>query len=101
MGQAQEYKYVAFPDSNAVWSTIIPDRQDASNNYNCVSIYLKHAIFNEDTVINNITGTLISKSKISGMKSYRLNTSDFPKGIYSYRLTSKKQKTATGKITIR
>ena len=49
----------------------------------------------------NITGTLISKSKISGMKSYRLNTSDFPKGIYSYRLTSKKQKTATGKITIR
>ncbi len=63
-GQAQEYKYIAFPDSNAVWSTTIPGgQQDASNNYACIRIYCKYAIFNEDTVINNITYHKLYRNK--------------------------------------
>lgn len=49
---AQEYQYVPFPDSNAVWSEIHwkpifdpPPRW----------VYNKYALFNEDTVINGIT----------------------------------------------
>lgn len=48
---AQQYKYVAFPDSNAVWSEIhwkpIFDPEP-------LWVYKQYALFNEDTVINGI-----------------------------------------------
>jgi hypothetical protein len=49
---AQEYKYVAFPDSNAVWSEVYwkPISQSGSR-----WVYNQYALFNEDTVINGIT----------------------------------------------
>ena len=46
--KAQEYQYVPFPDSNAVWSEYFWS-SDAPGVYN------KYALFNEDTVINSIT----------------------------------------------
>ena len=54
----------------------------------------------ETLEIFNIAGVIIYRHDISEQKNYRLNTFGFQKGIYSYRLTSGKQKTATGKITI-
>lgn len=49
---AQQYKYVAFPDSNAVWSEIhwkpIFDPEP-------LWVYKQYALFNEDTVINGIS----------------------------------------------
>jgi hypothetical protein len=48
---AQEYQYVPFPDSNAVWSEVYwkPDFQP------CPSwVYHKYALFNEDTVMNGL-----------------------------------------------
>jgi hypothetical protein len=49
---AQEYKYVPFPDSNAVWSEVYwkPISQPDPR-----WIYNQFALFNEDTVINGIT----------------------------------------------
>lgn len=44
---AQEYEYVPFPDSNAVWSEYYWS-SDAPGVYN------KYALFNEDTLINGI-----------------------------------------------
>ena len=46
--KAQEYQYVPFPDSNAVWSEFYWSSE-------APGIYNKYALFNEDTVINNIT----------------------------------------------
>lgn len=48
---AQQYKYISFPDSNAVWSEIhwkpIFDPEP-------LWVYKQYALFNEDTVINGI-----------------------------------------------
>ncbi len=49
---AQEYHYVQFPDSNAVWSEVY--WKPISEPYPRW-IYNKYALFNEDTVINGIT----------------------------------------------
>lgn len=48
---AQEYKYVSFPDSNAIWSEIYwkPISQPSPR-----WVYNQYALFNEDTVINGI-----------------------------------------------
>jgi hypothetical protein len=48
---AQEYQYVPFPDSNAVWSEVYwkPYGEPAP-----LWVFNKYAIFNEDTVINDI-----------------------------------------------
>jgi hypothetical protein len=49
---AQEYQYVPFPDSNAVWSEVYwkPISEPCPR-----WVYNKYALFNEDTVINGIT----------------------------------------------
>ena len=49
---AQEYQYVPFPDSNAVWSEVY--WKPISEPYPRW-VYNKYALFNEDTVINGIT----------------------------------------------
>lgn len=51
--KAQEYQYIPFPDSNAVWSEVFvePDYEANTMKY----IYNKFALFNEDTVLNGIT----------------------------------------------
>lgn len=48
---AQEYKYVPFPDSNAIWSEVFwkPISQP-----NPRWVYNQYALFNEDTVINGV-----------------------------------------------
>ena len=48
---AQEYKYVSFPDSNAIWSEIYwkPISQPSPR-----WVYNQYALFNEDTVINEV-----------------------------------------------
>ena len=49
---AQEYQYVPFPDSNAVWSEIHwKSYFDPPPRW----VYNQYALFNEDTVINDIT----------------------------------------------
>src|SRR5665811_499822 len=45
--KAQEYQYVPFPDSNAVWS-------ESYSSSDAPWIYNKYALFNEDTIINGI-----------------------------------------------
>ncbi|NQU88761.1 MAG: T9SS type A sorting domain-containing protein [Mariniphaga sp.] len=47
----QEYKYVPFPDSNAIWSEVFwkPISEPPPN-----WIYNQYALFNEDTLINGI-----------------------------------------------
>lgn len=45
---AQDYLYVSFPDSNAVWSEYYWSTESPA-------IYNKYALFNEDTVINERT----------------------------------------------
>lgn len=49
---AQEYKYVPFPDSNAVWSEVYwkPFSEPYPN-----WVYNKYALFNEDTIIDGIS----------------------------------------------
>lgn len=48
---AQEYQYTPFPDSNAVWSEIYYKPISEP----CPSwVYNKYALFNEDTIINDI-----------------------------------------------
>lgn len=49
---SQEYQYVPFPDSNAVWSEVYwKPISDPCPGW----VYNKYALFNEDTVINDIT----------------------------------------------
>lgn len=48
---AQQYKYVAFPDSNAVWSEI---HWKSFFDPEPLWVYKQYALFNEDTVINGI-----------------------------------------------
>jgi len=48
---AQEYKYVPFPDSNAVWSEVY--WKPISEPYPRW-VYNKYALFNEDTIINGV-----------------------------------------------
>ncbi len=45
--KAQEYQYVPFPDSNAVWSEVYYPS-------NAPAVYNKYALFNEDTLVNGI-----------------------------------------------
>lgn len=49
---AQEYQYVPFPDSNAVWSEVYwkPISEPCP-----LWVYNKYALFNEDTILNGIT----------------------------------------------
>lgn len=44
---AQEYKYVSFPDSNAVWSEIYWGSETPD-------VFQQYALFNEDTLINGL-----------------------------------------------
>jgi hypothetical protein len=44
---AQEYKYVPFPDSNAVWSEVYWDS-------NSPSVFNQYALFKEDTLMNGL-----------------------------------------------
>lgn len=49
---AQEYKYIPFPDSNAVWSEVYwKPISDPAPRW----VYNQYALFNEDTIINGIT----------------------------------------------
>ena len=48
LSNAQEYQYVSFPDSNAVWSEIFWDSDSPT-------VYNKYALFNEDTIINGVS----------------------------------------------
>lgn len=48
---SQEYQYVPFPDSNAVWSEIYLKPWDEPTPR---WVYNKYALFNEDTLINGI-----------------------------------------------
>ena len=51
--QAQEYQYVPFPDSGAVWSEVYsPARGECDT---VVQIYERFALSGEDTLINNFT----------------------------------------------
>ena len=49
--QAQQYNYIPFPDSNAVWSEVYwkPVSEPCPR-----WVYNKYALFNEDTIINGI-----------------------------------------------
>jgi len=47
LATAQDYQYVAFPDSNAVWSEYYWSSDGPA-------VYNKYALFNEDTLINGI-----------------------------------------------
>ena len=50
--EAQEYQYVSFPDSNAVWSEVFwKSLSEPAPGW----VYNKYALFNEDTVINGIS----------------------------------------------
>ena len=51
VAQAQQYNYIPFPDSNAVWSEVYwkPVSEPCPR-----WVYNKFALFNEDTVINSI-----------------------------------------------
>ncbi len=46
--KAQEYQYVPFPGSNAVWSELYWSSESPA-------VYNKYALFNEDTIINGVT----------------------------------------------
>jgi len=45
---AQNYKYVSFPDCNAIWSEVLWDS-------NSPAVFNQFALFKEDTVINGLT----------------------------------------------
>src|SRR5574344_1887183 len=50
---AQEYQYIPFPDSGAVWSEVYsPARGECDT---VVQIYERFALSGEDTLINNFT----------------------------------------------
>lgn len=52
--EAQEYQYVPFPDSNAVWSVVFAELDPETNWLEQKYTYNKYALFNEDTVVSGI-----------------------------------------------